>query len=230
MTKFSDNDSPSLLFTEQGSNPSTPASSKWRLFFKSTGLFIIEDTGSTVGPMISSAGAGAVTLITDTTVAGSPAANFDFTSISGSYKHLRLYVQGRSNDSSSGFMAINMTFNNDTGANYDWQRITTTTGSVAAAASAGQTSARIGLTLGDTSAAANNAGGTIIEIPNYAATVFNKNAQGAGHEFASTSTTLFLSETNYMTWRNTAAITRVTLTPNAGSWKIGSRATLYGIS
>jgi hypothetical protein len=36
MTKFSDNDSPSLLFTEQGSTPTTPAASHQRLFIRTS--------------------------------------------------------------------------------------------------------------------------------------------------------------------------------------------------
>jgi hypothetical protein len=36
MTKFSDNDSPSLLFSEQGSTPTSPAASKQRLFIRTS--------------------------------------------------------------------------------------------------------------------------------------------------------------------------------------------------
>lgn len=36
---------------EQPSNPSTPATNKWKLFFKSGGLYIMDDAGSVVGPI-----------------------------------------------------------------------------------------------------------------------------------------------------------------------------------
>lgn len=36
---------------EQGSNPSTPATNKWKLFFKSGGLYIIDDAGNVAGPL-----------------------------------------------------------------------------------------------------------------------------------------------------------------------------------
>jgi len=51
---------PTLLFDEQGSNPSTPASTNWRIYFKSDGLYIIDDAGAVTGPMVSSAGAAAL--------------------------------------------------------------------------------------------------------------------------------------------------------------------------
>lgn len=50
MAKGSDNNYPSVLFAEQGSNPSSPAASHWRLYFKSDGLYAIDDAGSVVGP------------------------------------------------------------------------------------------------------------------------------------------------------------------------------------
>lgn len=50
MTRASDNEYPSVLFDEQGSNPSTPASGFWRLYFKAAGLFAIDDAGSVIGP------------------------------------------------------------------------------------------------------------------------------------------------------------------------------------
>jgi len=40
-----------VQFVEQASAPTTPASTKWRLYFKSTGLFIVDDTGAEFGPI-----------------------------------------------------------------------------------------------------------------------------------------------------------------------------------
>lgn len=36
---------------EQASNPPTPASGKWKLFFKAGGLYILDDTGAVIGPV-----------------------------------------------------------------------------------------------------------------------------------------------------------------------------------
>lgn len=41
-----------LIMTEEALNPSTPGTGKWKAFFKSDGLYIIEDTGAVVGPFV----------------------------------------------------------------------------------------------------------------------------------------------------------------------------------
>lgn len=50
MTKASDNEFPSVLFAEQGSDPSTPGAGLWRAFFKAGGLYVIDDAGNVTGP------------------------------------------------------------------------------------------------------------------------------------------------------------------------------------
>lgn len=44
-------DTDGLSFQEQASNPATPAATDWRVFFKSGGLYVIEDTGTVYGPL-----------------------------------------------------------------------------------------------------------------------------------------------------------------------------------
>ena len=51
----------SLLFQE-GSAPSTPASTKWRVYFKTDGLYIIDDAGTETGPL-GTGGAASATYI-----------------------------------------------------------------------------------------------------------------------------------------------------------------------
>jgi len=41
-------------WSEQGSDPSTPASTKWKLYFKSGGLYYIDDAGAVIGPLAAS--------------------------------------------------------------------------------------------------------------------------------------------------------------------------------
>lgn len=53
--KLQDADVPHLLFTEQGSAPATPATGKWKPFFKSDGLYHVDDAGAVVGPVVSAA-------------------------------------------------------------------------------------------------------------------------------------------------------------------------------
>lgn len=227
MVKASDNEFPSVLFDEQAGDPSTPASGFWRVYFKSTGIFLIDDAGAVTGPL-GSATPG-ITMLSDQTVTGSPAANIDFTSISGSYKHLQLWVQARGDDAAA-FVLLGLRFNNDSSAIYDMQRSGATNATAGNAGLAAQTFGRSGVITAAGSSATNNAGSTIINIPNYAGTVFNKMAHSSGGWMQTTTNTGFNVESNHVLWRSTAAITRITLLPSAGNFIIGSRATLYGIS
>lgn len=187
---------------------------------------VLTVTAGAVGWAAPSAGSGKLAVIAETVVAGSPAANFDFTSISGSYRHLQLRIQARS-DTAATFVTVNMTFNNDSGSNYDWQRSTVTNTTGANGATAATTSLRAGLTTA-ASATSNNPGQCVIDINNYAATVFFKTFLGNSIEFEGTTAATFVNERNCGQWRSTSAITRITLTPSAGSWIVGSTATLYG--
>lgn len=58
MTKASDNEFPSVLFDEQASAPTTPASGFWRAYFKSDGLYVVDDAGSETGPLGTGGGGG----------------------------------------------------------------------------------------------------------------------------------------------------------------------------
>ncbi len=51
-----------LIMQEEASTPSTPASGKWVAYFKSTGLFIKEDTGTETGPLGTGGGSSGLTV------------------------------------------------------------------------------------------------------------------------------------------------------------------------
>lgn len=44
---------------EQGSDPATPAANTWKLYFKAGGLYLIDDTGTVLGPLGTGSGGGA---------------------------------------------------------------------------------------------------------------------------------------------------------------------------
>lgn len=56
--KAEDNLFPSVLFAEQVSAPATPAAGGWRTFFKSDGLYVIDDAGTETGPLAIAGGGG----------------------------------------------------------------------------------------------------------------------------------------------------------------------------
>lgn len=58
MAKASDNEFPSVLFAEQAAAPTTPAVGFWRAYFKSDGMYVVDDAGAETGPFGSGGGAG----------------------------------------------------------------------------------------------------------------------------------------------------------------------------
>lgn len=172
---------------------------------------------------------GAMTLIAENLL-GADAASVSFTSIPGTFRHLKLVYQARTTEATvDNYTWIR--FNNDSSTNYDyvlWENyITSTTNSGAAA----QTKGRIGDIPGSTSADSHMAGTGEILIPNYAGTTFWK---GAHSDFFFTDA---LGTTNNpvrgeagVTWRDASAITRVDLLPTANNFKAGSLFSLYGLS
>lgn len=179
---------------------------------------------------IESAGSGAMVQVIDSTLGGS-AASFDFTSIAGTYNHLQLWLYLRSDRGSGNtFDNIRLRFNNDTTANYDWEKVQASATSV----SASEDVLVQGINLGFSTAASAPAGtfGTyVVHIPAYVQTTGQKTTSATGglrHTGASGGTIAMWS---WGQWLSTAAITRITVAPEFGTnWVTGSRATLYGIT
>lgn len=153
--------------------------------------------------------------------------NFDFQNIPATYQHLLVVLQARSivagaSDSCS------VRFNNDSGANYDRQRILGAAALVTAAESLGATQGDIGQITGATGTTAGNADPIHLWVPNYARTTYKKGylaTGGISYAEATTNTQagLFVGK-----WRSTAAIAGVTIFGSA-NFDVGSVATLYGL-
>jgi len=60
MVKASDSEYPSVLFDDQSSTPTTPASGFSRVFTKSDGLYVVDDGGGVTGPMIDTGGGASI--------------------------------------------------------------------------------------------------------------------------------------------------------------------------
>lgn len=172
--------------------------------------------------------AGGLSLITDT-VLGSDTASVSFSSIPGTYKHLVLWVQSRG-DGAVVTETIPVRFNSDSGANYDLEVLYANDTTVAGASVNGAISMQLGLQPGTSVARANLAGGNVILVPNYAGTTFEKGAFGFGGQADSTAANCYV-HVRWGAWRNTAAVTAITLLPaTSTNFKTGSRFTLYGVS
>jgi len=160
-----------------------------------------------------------------TNTLGSAAASVTFSSISGSYTDLFVMCNGQ-NATQDGWEA-GITFNGDTGSNYSFTYV----GGNGSTASSSRVSnaAFIGSAgLASWTTVADKPGIYSFNVMNYSntttyKTTIGRNGYGSG-SFASTDAVVGL-------WRNTNAITSITLTVrNSGSFASGSTFTLYGIS
>lgn len=171
------------------------------------------------------AGSG-LTQLFDTTLGGA-AASIDTgaNGVAGGHQHLVVIIVCRSSGATN-IVDCFMTFNNDSGANYDWAWVRNVGGTVGAVDSHAQTSADVGQMPAAT-VTANYPSVITVNIPAYAQTTFYKGltAQGSPAMDATASDRiLFMSGT----WRNTAAITRIAIAPSLGNLLAGSRLTIYG--
>lgn len=190
-----------------------------------------EDSENSFGKVkISPSVVGGIVLLYDT-VLGADQQNVNISSIpTGTYKHLRLIVVGRS-DAALTADNLTMQFNGVTGAFYDSQYLYANNTTVTAAGVAGDTLPYAGV-LPAANGTRTSAGGIVdIIIGNYAGTKFEKSA------FCNTGLVDSTVGNNYLwnsivAWRNTAAITSIKVFPRTGGakFKAGTRVTLYGFN
>jgi hypothetical protein len=155
-----------------------------------------------------------------------PAPSFDFQSIPQTpFEHLRLIVDARS-DVAATETGLNLRFNNDASALYDWQ-ITQTSGAGAAGA---VSSLDTKIIVGNVPGAAVSAGFfslTEILIGRYRGP-HNKHTLAHSALIHDQASKIIFSGAG--DWRNqAAAINRVTVYPNTGQFIAGSQAILYGL-
>ena len=175
---------------------------------------------------VSGGGGGAV--LADVTLTSAQATVL-FTPIPNTYAHLILVHQCRSDASGVGTTGLRMTFNNDSGSNYNGQYMAGNNTSPVAAAQAADAFGYLGNIPAGTANAGYSASGSI-EVPNYAGTAFFKNALfDATRDETGASGNMF-SYRGHIVWKSTSAISRIDLALQAGNFVAGSRFTLYGVS
>ncbi len=160
-------------------------------------------------------------------ILGAAAANIDFNGISGSYTNLVLELLLRG-DTVASSVSVALIFNNDGGANYDDQYVV----AAAAVMTAAEVFATTAIPIGSM-AAANAAVGLFTQytfkVNGYSSAVAQKVAQTTVSRKLGVASGDLSTITRASFWRSTAAITRITLTPAAGNFGIGTQATLYGM-
>lgn len=159
----------------------------------------------------------------------SDTSEFDFTSISSAYKHLRIIGYLRS-DFASGQDSVSLRFNGDSGSNYDYLHMRIRhSADFATAEGVGATFILLAYVAAANSPA-NAFDGFEVSIPNYANTGNEKTLRSWASNKAAETTGNLDTRDAVGWWRSNAAINRITIVPSGGSkWKARSRATLYGL-
>jgi hypothetical protein len=149
-----------------------------------------------------------------TTTLGSAASSYTFSSIPSTYTDLVLIFNGAI---TTGFDAIAVTVNGDTGTNYS-RTVLSGNGSAASSFnSANATSMQIGIMGTENS-------NTIFNIQNYSNTTTYKTFLSRANSSAN------VTRANVGLWRSTSAINRIDLTAASSTFIAGTTFTLYGIA
>jgi hypothetical protein len=164
--------------------------------------------------------------IATTTVGAGGSGAITFSSIPSTYKHLQIRGFGRLTTASSGASNIGVRFNSDTGTNYSYH-ILSGNGSTTNAGGAGTANQMYlpDMIIRDGSAA-NVYSGFVIDILEYANTNINKTVRALSGYDTNGSGKIALTSGS---WRNTAAVTSITLVQESDSYKQYSSFALYGI-
>ena len=161
--------------------------------------------------------------IATVTVGSAGAATIEFASIPQGYTDLKVLISSRASNASI-INNIRWTFNSST-SGYSYKELYGDGSNAASGGSASSANAQIGYSTGDT-ATANTFANTFCYIPNYAGST---NKSFGVDSVAENNATGQYMDLGAGLWSNTAAITTVTMTPSAGSFKQYTTATLYGI-
>lgn len=161
------------------------------------------------------------------TIASGATATVTFSSIPSTFRNLRILVTCRS-DAAVLATPLNMRFNSDTGANYHYQTMAAQQAALSAAEGVNQTSLGIREMTGASAAASHPASFTI-DVPWYGGTTFFKNALAQATWNNGTATGAITIWNTGGHWRNTGAITSITLLPGSGNFISGSSFALYGM-
>ena len=154
-------------------------------------------------------------------------ASVTFSSL-GAYTHLEILWSARGTEVAAS-TNLNLTFNSDTGSNYDRQLVSGSAATASASEAIGGTFAVIGA-VAAASATAGLAGTGVLRVFDYRGTTFQKG--GISNENlrrGTTSGNVFTRQWS-IGWRNTAAVTSVTITLAAGNFVAGSKFSLYGMT
>jgi hypothetical protein len=159
-----------------------------------------------------------------TTLISSNTSEIVIGSIPSTYKHLQIRYVARNNLASSGVNNGILRVNADAGSNYSVHGLNGNGSSVTSFANPDTAQIATIFTAGNSSAANAFTSG-IVDILDYASTSKHKTIRHLGGGVLGTNVIRLESGS----WRNTSAITSVTLTATSFSYASGTRVSIYGI-
>lgn len=146
----------------------------------------------------------------------------------GNFTHLKILCSGRGTQVATS-TTVGLTFNGDTGANYDVELLSASGSTPTAGENVASTSAPI-VVFPAASAPANGSGSFDITIHDYRNTTFEKNGEMVGGWKLANSSGNLQIRARWFAWRSTAAITSITFTLVSGNYVAGTKFTLYGLN
>lgn len=206
---------------EELATPGNPVLNRGRLYWKNGYWTQLNSNGSEnilTGPA----------LIAETILSASTT-SVTFTGIPQIFRHLVLMSQART-DNAAENDAILMRFNSDTGNNYDIQRLTGSSTTVSALATRATSSVLFNAE--GANSRANNFAATEVKLFGYSRTDSEKQVHTYTVHFGDASADTDLQVTiRSGRWRNTTAISSITLLPQTGTNLVsGCRFQLYGVN
>jgi len=160
--------------------------------------------------------AGATYTPIQTTTLGSAQASYTFSSIPSTYTDLIIVCNAKS----AGTPTIRLGFNSDTGSNYSSTILYGDGSSAGSVRVSNETSMNIG-------GVVTEFGTTIINVMNYSNSTTYKTVIG---DYRMVSAAYGEAGAKVGLWRNTAAISSITISTASSTFSIGSTFTLYGIT
>jgi hypothetical protein len=159
-------------------------------------------------------------------VLGSTTASVTFSSIPATYTDLLLKISARTNDATSVVNSILLRINGDTATNYSETRLSGNGSTASSSRTTSNTTMNINAGAAGANSTASTFSNTDIYIPNY---LISDNKPVGYLGTGENNATLSLISHGAGLWRNTAAVSAISMTPTSGNIVSGSSFYLYGI-
>jgi len=157
------------------------------------------------------------------------AASVTFDSMAG-YEHLRLHYSAASDTTGGDWKSLTLQFNDDTASNYHFRQLYVYGSSQGSFGSTNDTTRNGWMsTYQSNSTAPTSYGGGVLMIPDYLNANKNTACLETGGVNNKVGADRGIQGTSWGLWDDTAAITKIKITPQDDSWLRGTVFSLYGI-